>query len=673
MTARRRLFSTLLVLSALQGGRAMAAQDAVTPYPAAFFASAQPSSAWDMVARLPGFTFDGGDSDVRGFSGAGGNVLIDGKPPTAKAEGLEDILRRISARSVARIELVRPGAPGFDLQGRALVANVVRLRETTTGGRLEAGVEAHPRITAPSVKAEITRRSGDRLTELSAALGREVDDEKGEGPRTRISPTGLLLSDADYREDKAARVARIAAGHERDLAGGRLRLDASAGSERTRADILEVTRHPLPTTEVVIEREEVSEYEVGGRYDRELGPRWAVETLALHHATRTRAGDQSVEGADVTATRLASDGAETIVRGLLRRQGAATTLEFGAEAALNSLDSHSGLSENGVDIALPAADVRVEERRAEGFATLTWRASPRLTLEAAARLETSTLTQSGDSTLEKSFLYPKPRLLAVWAPGPRNQVRISLERRVGQLDFEDFVSSTSLTSNTVTAGNPDLEPDKTWRLTAAWEHRLPHDGALVLTARRDAIDEVVDRVPVVGPGYAFDAPGNIGDGLRTELELAATLPLDALHVRGGLLKATAIARRSRVIDPATGLARPISDEPPLEGALHFTQDLPSRHLRWGVDAVLSENKPEYRFDEVRHDRTAARYGLFAELHPTPAWSLRLHADNLTDGAVVRRREQYVGPRGTSALKRIETRSMTHGAFAGLTVRRSLGG
>jgi hypothetical protein len=65
--------------------------------------------------------------------------------------------------------------------------------------------------------------------------------------------------------------------------------------------------------------------------------------------------------------------------------------------------------------------------------------------------------------------------------------------------------------------------------------------------------------------------------------------------------------------------------------------------------------------------------VFAELHPTPAWSLRLHADNLTDGAVVRRREQYAGPRGPSPLKRIETRSMTHGVFAGLTVRRSFGG
>ncbi|HEX5776169.1 MAG TPA: TonB-dependent receptor, partial [Caulobacteraceae bacterium] len=44
---------------------------AVVAYPAAFFASAQPNTAMEMVARLPGFAFDSGDG-VRGFSGAAG-------------------------------------------------------------------------------------------------------------------------------------------------------------------------------------------------------------------------------------------------------------------------------------------------------------------------------------------------------------------------------------------------------------------------------------------------------------------------------------------------------------------------------------------------------------------------------------------------------------------------
>jgi hypothetical protein len=674
-TYRRRAASVTFVLAGvLHTAPALAAQVPVTPYPAGFFAPAQPYSAFDMIARLPGFSFDGGDSEVRGFAGAGGNVLIDGKRPTSKQESLEAVLKRIPARSVERIELIRAGAAGVDMQGKALIANVVRVREATTRGRFEAGASLHRNgDTAPRLATELTRRSGDRLTELSASVGREIDDEKGQGPERRFSPTGALLRDATYRENKGAKVAEAAAGHERDLAGGRLRLDGSLRSERARADILEVASFPALSSEVVVERENISEHEVGGHFDRPLKDRWALETLALHHATRIRTGDEAVEGSDVTTTRVASDARETIARGLARRKGETTTLELGAEAALNVLDSHSGLSDNGVDIALPAANVRVEERRTEAFATLAWRATPALTIEGGMRLETSKLTQSGDSTLSKSFVYPKPRLLLTWAADERNQIRLEVERRVGQLDFADFVSSTSLTSNSITAGNPDLEPDRAWRLSATWERRFASDGALALTARYDAISDALDRVPVIGPSYAFDAPGNIGDGRRTVVQLDASLPLERLGVRGGLLKTTLTFNQSRVVDPTTGRGRRLSNEEPFEGAIHFTQDLPALRARWGVDAFLAEEEYEFRFDEVKHERQQTRYGVFAEFRPAPAWNLRLRADNLTSGKVSRRREQYAGPRGAAAVRRIETREMDHGPYAGVTLQRAFGG
>src|SRR4051812_35837833 len=56
----------------------------VIPYPAAFFANFRPTSAFDMVGRVPGFSFDGGEQ-VRGFAGSAGNVLIDGERPSAKS------------------------------------------------------------------------------------------------------------------------------------------------------------------------------------------------------------------------------------------------------------------------------------------------------------------------------------------------------------------------------------------------------------------------------------------------------------------------------------------------------------------------------------------------------------------------------------------------------------
>ena len=50
-----------------------APESGVTRYPPSFFAEAQPVSAYDMIIRVPGFTFDKGQA-VRGLAGAGGNV-----------------------------------------------------------------------------------------------------------------------------------------------------------------------------------------------------------------------------------------------------------------------------------------------------------------------------------------------------------------------------------------------------------------------------------------------------------------------------------------------------------------------------------------------------------------------------------------------------------------------
>ncbi|HEY8434653.1 MAG TPA: TonB-dependent receptor plug domain-containing protein, partial [Sphingomicrobium sp.] len=107
------------------------APSATSSYPASFFASARPNTALDMIARLPGFTLDTGAS-VRGFAGAAGNVLIEGERPSTKADTLDNILRRIPATSVIRIDIIRGGAPGIDMQGHTVLANVILLRTART-------------------------------------------------------------------------------------------------------------------------------------------------------------------------------------------------------------------------------------------------------------------------------------------------------------------------------------------------------------------------------------------------------------------------------------------------------------------------------------------------------------------------------------------------------------
>src|SRR5438270_121548 len=116
---------SVLAQAVIAAAPAPAAQQGVTSYGPEFFAATRPANANEMVERLPGFTLDTG-SGVRGYEGAAGNVLIDGQRPATKTDNLEEVLKRIPFSTVARIDVIRGGAPGIDMQGKTVIANIVR-------------------------------------------------------------------------------------------------------------------------------------------------------------------------------------------------------------------------------------------------------------------------------------------------------------------------------------------------------------------------------------------------------------------------------------------------------------------------------------------------------------------------------------------------------------------
>lgn len=644
-------------------------------YPADYFTGAQVATAYDMILRIPGFSFDAGDADVRGLEGSGGNVLIDGRRPAAKQDTLDAILKRIPASAVLRIELIRGGGQGIDMQGQSVVANIVRRAGAAMRGQVEGTLARYgDGRFAPSLRADISRQGAGSLSEASLYLYRTIDDEKGRGPRTRTNADGSIRERALYDERDGFRGAQATLSHERGFAGGRLQLSASASREHERADTDLAFLAPDPGLEKVLELETKDNLELGLNWNRALGRDWSIEVTGLQRLSRDRASERSDDGSGTEAVDERADGGESVARAVVRwKPSPAFTLESGGEAAFNHLGSHSMLAVDGVDVPLPAAEVRVAERRAEAFTTASWQPAKAWLVEAGFRIEASRLEQSGDSALVKSFTFPKPHFAVTWFSGPQTQWRLRVERSVSQLDFGDFVSSTSLTSSTITAGNADLEPERTWTASLAWERRFWGDGALVLTARHEWKSHTLDRVGITGPGFAFDAPGNIGDGSKSKVEAALTLPLGRLGIAGGLLKAEVGYRWTSVIDPTTGVRRPISGEEPIDGAIHFTQDRPAAGFRWGVDYILAEAETEYRFDEIRRERVAGRLSIFAEYKLAPHWTVRLFAENLTGRPVERRRAIYAGTRASEPLRYVELRDLSTRPLIGILVRRSFGG
>jgi len=648
------------------------ANPGVNAFEPGYFARVQPTSAWDMIQILPGFRLIEGDADVRGYSGSGGNVLIDGQRPSSKQETLADILKRIPATQVARIELIRSGAGGVDMQGFAVMANVVRDRSATLSGRAEAQYATYRHgYSAPRIAGAFSYASPARSLDLTAALYREIDDEHGFGTRHRYDAAGAPIRLVDYGQPEGTNVVEASALYRQPLAGGALRLNALFKDSRMFADVTSETRYPAIAHGTGSEREHTRVVEGGVNYTRPLGAHDTIELLGSYRSTKINGRDGSSDGGGSDRSVENSAGSETILRGVWRHQAGALSLEAGAEGAINILDSDNALFEDEIFVPLPNARVRVEEKRAEFFTTATWRLASALTVETGLRYEMSRIAQSGDSSLVKTLAFLKPRALATWSVSGNDTVRLLAEREVGQLDFADFVGAASLTSGTVTAGNRDLEPETLWRAEAAFEHRFG-SGSLVLTARREWISDVVDRVPVVAGGTVFDAVGNIGTGRRDELETNLTLPLDSLGVKGVTVSGDLLLRRSRVIDPTTYVSRHISEDKPIEAKLGITHDLSRWHLRWGVNYVVGETKEQFKIDEVQTDRIGGRLDAFVEYKPNKQWTFRLFAANLTDSPATRTRLAYTGLRGPSGLAFREERILRSGRYVGVTVQRNFG-
>mgnify|MGYP003330091430 CR=1 FL=1 len=55
--------------------------------------------------------------------------------------------------------------------------------------------------------------------------------------------------------------------------------------------------------------------------------------------------------------------------------------------------------------------------------------------------EWSEISQSGDVELSREFQYWKPRIDFKWDYRKNRQVRFSILRNVGQINFDDFISS----------------------------------------------------------------------------------------------------------------------------------------------------------------------------------------------------------------------------------------
>lgn len=600
-----------------------------------FFADQRPNTALDMVNRVPGFSVVDGDGS-RGFEGSVGNVLVNGARPASKNDTGSAVLSRTLAAQVERIELIRGGAPGIDMQGFAVVVNVITRTESSSQSilTLEAALfDGGQDLYGGSY--QFTAKHGDTTWGVTLSDGRSMSDANGVGPVIRRDANGVIIRQEDYYNDQYGGGSGIRGNYAAPFMGGKIDLTARYGVDDYHSFDLQTA--PTVRRENLYDNDG-SSGEVGAVYTRPLSARLNLETRFIHQfetfegvsTSRTRIG-----GVDSPEQRFVGEGdaSETILRGTLRfERSTALTFETGGEMAYNMLDTRQAFTVGGAAVPLPSASVMVEELRGEVFGKSTWRVRPDLTLEAGLRLEGSTLTQSGDAEQEKSFFFAKPRFQATWTPRPNNQLRFRFERELGQLDFGDFAASSDLTDENVLGGNADLEPEQRWITELTYERRFWEDGIVSLGLRHD---EIVDAIDVIPLDMGLSAVGNIGDGTLDQLVVNILVPMDRAGFTGGRLGFRNTWNHTEVTDPTTGETRAISQLRPSQPVFTIAQDITSWKLQWGGAYIASLQQVSYGPDQISGFRGADYFEVWAEYKPTPTLSLRAQLNIWDDFEVER--------------------------------------
>lgn len=648
-----RALAYTLALSALLGGTAIAQNEQSTPketYEVDFFERFRPQSALDIVLQVPGFTFDKGE-DVRGFSGAAGNVLINGARPSSKGGGIEDALKRIPASQVLRVEVNRGSTSGTgETTGQAVTVNIVR-QANRQSGRWSVGLR-YPLggQLSPELEAVVTRPLGS--WDGSFKLNSLYDQSPRDGVIERRDKAGSLIFIQDEERPSSLTDLFLSSDLGRKFGDRELQLNSRFGFSRFKSTSDRVKQLPGDANPIEIfsarRNSRYWEGELGADWTQPLanGYKWRVIAVATKQhwwvVAPTVIDDLKFNQTSGSDYRYERDKFEGILRTTFSDTKGKFRPEFGGEFAYNQADFDISLSRyqgsNRQDVNLPASNVLVKELRGEAFANANWQATRKLTLETGVAVEVSRITVSGDASSSQTLSYLKPKAALVYQFSNSLQTRLAFERSVGQLDFSDFAASANFESDREFGGNPALKPHRSSKLGASGNWTFSKGGALNLELFHTWRSGVLEQILLPSGAYG---KGNAGNATLRGMELSLTAPL-SFALKGAQLTVKSSIVKSRFLDPITGEHRRLNyeDKPTLE--LQFRHDPESLPVSWGGGFKINNDNVAFHPNEFSLLKERSRWDAFIETSALRGLRVRLDA---THGGSFWGRSFYTPDRG----------------------------
>ena len=644
-------------------------------YNAEFFAQYSPVTAKDMLDRIPGVSLrnggGGGGGGGRGL-GTGGNLLINGQRIAGKDNSASDQLERITAAEVESIEIIRDTTGALNVRGASEVINVILV---AVESRSSTTVELINRL----------NHDGEFETGGSAAWSQQIGNfqalvnlqsrpnyENRDNREVRLGPDGELLGTLFETTIRDKDEQTFSTNLSYSLGPHRMQLNAlvSEGDHPrpVRRDFVDFTGAGVVNSiqEEQVENEE-NNWEVGGDYEFNFdnGSRLAVLFVANNEIRNSVRERFQADPAEVGLSKnLFIDSRRKIGEFIVQTNynfslGEEQSLRVGFERADTQLNSSlligssfgtEPLSESVGGLS-PLSSIsnpgtKVQEIRYEGFAFHNWTLSDRSSLESSIVYETSEISQTGAVSKTRDFQFWRPSVDYRFNITDNFRFRATIERSVSQLSFSSFAATSNDEDRDLNAlaGNPELEPEKSWSYEAGLEYRLPNDGGVLSSnIGYTDIDNYIGRInATIDPDQPLSATGNVAPAKRWSMFNRASIRLNRFNLPDAILGVTVGLFDSEIIDPF------LQTEQRLGGrgfvGINFRHDITPLGLSYGIDyshSIWGGQKDIDIQTITRNDRERS-LDLFVSKVWFDDWTFRLETDNTLDASRCRFRQRFDG-------------------------------
>ena len=578
-------------------------------YDQIYFQKFNITNAADAIKRIPGVENlssgnssanyePGGNNKKRGFGSSGTQILINGERQSSKSNNIIKTLERINAESLIKIEVIRGSEAGLDVRSDGVIINIIVDGSSSKGSGTWSSALGF--LTSGDSNWRGTGSWATKIKKTDVVLGLE-----------RIGD----LNSRKYNEFTVDKTQSLLYYRLRETieyqTGNRISLDLNSkinNKNTLRINALvwfdgkenapQIQEYFLPADvkneafykKIDWDRKENNDgWEFGGDWEHQFNKANSFKLRAVFTKENEDQEDLSFLNDtvnlynNIVETNDRSESERIIRLSFNKQRSKGGYLEYGFESAYNELDRTFNLiyfdsNSNQTDSGLLNTSGTVEEDRYEVFLSYNFPFTKKIRTELALNYEWSEISQSGDVTLSREFKYWKPRIDIKWDYKKNRQIRLSIERSVGQINFDDFISSYDQFEETIRAGNPDLKPETAWELKLEHEWRLPNDGGVVtLKGLASEIDGPVDRLPIDG----FAGIGNLGSGERTQARIDGSIRINKL-LEGGVFRFMGYLQSTEVMDPVTNIKRDFSWFKRWETMIGIRQDIPGGKYSWGI-------------------------------------------------------------------------------------------